>query len=1035
MKQEKKNRFVFFLFAALFMLGTTLVAFGQSAKTVRVSGSVSDDKGEAVIGGSVVQKGTSKGTATDIEGNFTIEVPLGSTLVVSSIGYIPKEVAVRDEKPLSIILSEDEQVLGEVIVIGYGTTTRQRNTGAVDRIGAALIENRPVGNTMQALQGASPNLIIQQKSMNPNDNQMNINIRGVGTITNNDPLVVIDGIITELSSLNRINPADIDNISVLKDAGSAAIYGSRSANGVILVTTKTGKKGLKPLVSVNMMAGYESPHILFRPVKGYENAILKNQALINGGSAPESAPERIRELYNGRDSEEWFFDQIMQSALQQSYTANISGGSDFSTYMVSAGYYDQSSNFAGPDYGLKRYNFRTNLTSEYGRFKLISQLSYNRIVQNSPNAGNAIIDATRIAPAFDNVMKASNGRYLAVSGMEGNSLGQLESGGYQKKDEDNIIGNLGGELKLIDGLKAKAMIGIDLHAHHRFIRTLQVPYYATEDADEPQNYTGKDRNTEDYNEKAYTFNSQFMLDYDKTFASVHHIAALMGVSNESYTREANEIKQKYTDEDLGIPAADGKTEFDPGSYNTPQSTSRTSISSFFGRLNYSFSDKYYLEATIRYDGSSKFAEDYRWGLFPSFSAGWRLSEESFMETYKQSVGDLKVRGSYGVLGNQNVGDYRYLTTYQIYTNIYGFNNTAVSGTGFTFGNAELQWEKTATFNAGFDASFLKGSLNLAFDYYNKTTTGILLSPTVPSVFGGAVATENAGEMRNSGWETTIDYFLKTGSVKHHFSLNFADSKNEVTDLGEERINDKEQMATVIRKGEALNSYFGYKIDGYFMNYEDIENSALPIGAIVSPGDVKYVDLNNDGVIDDKDRTILGNAFPRYTFGFNYDFQWKGFDFAMLWQGVGKRDMVVRGELIEPFHANYSQVIYEHQLDYWSPTNSDARWPRLAAPGSSSNSNNYNMDSELFLLDAAYLRLKNLQIGYTLPKALTKKFGCEKLRISLSGQNLLTFCKNSFIDPESSEFGNNMGGMGGNDSNSGRNYPTLVYYGFGINLDF
>ncbi|MDR2087340.1 MAG: TonB-dependent receptor [Dysgonamonadaceae bacterium] len=1004
----------------------------QNSQTIQITGKVTDTSGEPVIGGSVFRKGTSEGVFTDLEGNFKLSVPQGSAIVVRYLGYVSQELVVADEKPLTIILQEDVKKINEVVVIGYGTRQRKSIVGAVDQIGSNRLEDRPVGNTMQALQGAAANLIIQQRSMNPNDNSMNINIRGINTMNNNDPLVIIDGIITEMESLNRINPDDIAGISVLKDAGSAAIYGSRSSNGVILVTTKQGTKGLRPVIRFNSMVGYENPKVLFRPVKGYENALLRNQAEINSGNMPSYTPGQIRDLYEHRDEEEWFMDQIMQRALQQSYNVSISGGNEQSTYLVSGGFFDQGSNFAGDDYGVKRYNFRTNLSSEYGKFKLTTQIAYNRIVQNAPNAGNAIIDATRVAPYYYNRMKAANGRYLTVEGMEGNSLGILEKGGFQKKDEDNIIGNVGGELTIIPGLKAKGMLGIDLTAHHRLIRGMEVPYYSSEDATEVSSRTGVDRNTEDYNEKKYTLNTQFMLDYDRTFNEVHQVSGLLGVSNESFTREANEIKQKFTDPELGIPAADGKTEFDPGSYNTPQSSTRRSIYSLFGRAAYSYADTYYGEASFRYDGSSKFAESHRWGFFPSFSAGWRLSQEAFMDFYRDEVGDFKIRGSYGVLGNQNVDDYSYVTTYTVYTNNYGFNNTPVSGTGFAFGNSELQWEKSANFNIGFDATFLKDQLTVSFDYFNKKTTGILLKTEVPMIFGGEVANENAGEMQNRGWELTLNYHLKTGALQHVFNFNIADSQNKVTKFGDERISDREQMASLIREGVALHSYFGYKTDGYFNNYEEIANGVVPVGAIVAPGDVKYVNYYPDDVIDDKDRQILGNAFPRYTFGFNYNVNWNGFDLDVFFQGVGKRNMVVRGELIEPFHANYSKVIYEHQLDFWSPTNTDARWPRLTAPG---NANNYGHDSELFLLDAAYLRLKNIQIGYTLPKSLTTRFGVQKLRVSLNAQNLWTLTKNSFIDPESTEFGNNMGGVGGVDSNSARNYPTLKYYGIGLNLEF
>ena len=1007
-----------------------------SQQTKKVSGKVTDNTHSPLPGVSVLIKGTTNGTITDSNGNYSISnIPENASLQFSFIGMKMQEIKVGKQTTVNVVLSDETVGIDEVVVIGYGTTQKKNLTGAVDQVSSRLIEDRPVSNTMQALQGAAANLTIQQKSMNPNDNSMNINIRGVSTMNNNDPLVVIDGIITEVESLNKMNPNDIDNISVLKDAGSAAIYGSRSSNGVILVTTKKGNKSGKPTVRVNSMVGMQDADVLYSPVKGYENAILKNQALINGGSSPIYTPEQIRDFQAHGDGE-WFLDGILRTALQQNYSASISGGNQNSTYMVSAGYYNQESNFVG-NYGAERYNFRTNLVNEYGKLKISALMAYNRGIQNAPNSssGTLIVDGGRIPNYYTYKMKAANGHYLINDVLsEFNPLGVLEAGGFQKKDEDNFIGSLNAELKLTKGLTAKGIIGLDLSANHRFIRGLEVPFYASETATKPNSYANSTRNTEDYNEKKYILNTQFMLDYNRTFNEAHQVSGLLGFSNESYTRQANEIKKKYTDRDLGLP--ESATEIDPGSYNTPAQTQERSIYSLFGRTGYSYRNKYYGEFSFRYDGSSKFAEDYRWGFFPSLSAGWRLTEENFMSSYKEKFGDLKIRGSYGVLGNQNVDDYSYFTTYTVYTNTYGFNNGAVSGTGFSFGNKELQWEKSANLNVGVDATFLNNKLFISADYFNKVTSQILLTPVVPTVFGGAVAKENAGEMKNQGWEVTIGYRAKTGSFKHNVNLNIADSKNKVVDFGgNEQINSGDQMLKIIREGEALGSYYGYQTDGYFNNYEEIANSALPVGATVQPGDVRYKNLNNDDVIDEKDRKVLGNAFPRYTFGLNYEISWKGFDFSMLIQGVGKRDMFLRGELVEPFHSNYSYVMYTHQLDFWTPVNTDARWPRLSAPGSASNTNNYQKSSDIYIFNAAYLRLKNIQIGYTVPREISSRIGLQKIRASVNAQNLFTLTKNSFVDPESTEFGSNMGGTGGMGANSGRNYPTLKYYGFGLDLEF
>ncbi|MDR0394521.1 MAG: TonB-dependent receptor [Tannerella sp.] len=1029
------------LFLSCCMLLTPEKALGQTQPAtgkIRVTGTVSDESsGELLFGVSVVQKGTTNGAVTDANGMFSLEVPQGAVLTVNYIGFTGIEIVVNDEKPLNIALSEDVQKLSEVVVVGYGTRQRRSITGAVDQVGSEVFANRPVSNAMQALQGASANLIIQQKNMNPNDNSMNINIRGISTMGNNDPLIVIDGLISSTGTLNNMNPADIENVSVLKDAGSAAIYGSRSANGVILVTTKKGSKTAKPAVRFSGLAGYQNPDVLYQPVEGWQNAMFRNQANMNVGGAPTFTPAQIRDLYEHRGEEYWYLNEIMEKGLQQTYNVNISGGGDNTTYMVSAGYLNQESNFAG-NFGVERYNFRSNLTTEYGRFKLTSLMAYTRKNERTVagGTGNVIINSSRI-PSYYYYKFMEDDKYLIndVIG-DDNTMAKLKKGGHENKDEDNFVGSLNLSMDIIEGLAAKGLVGLDLTQHHRFRRDKRVPLYAAADLETPVLYMNDRRFTEDYNEKRHTLSTQFLLDYDRTFNGIHNVTGLLGVSNESYTKRASRIAWTYTDEDLGLPTTEDSVQ-DKDNKNSNADTDQTSITSFFGRLGYNYNDKYYADASFRYDGSSKFAKDQRWGFFPSFSAAWRISEEGFMDEYRDKYGDLKLRSTYGVLGNQNVDNYSYQTVYQMYTDTYVFDNQIMPGTGYTYGNSYLTWEKSANFNIGLEATFFNNNLYVSLDYFNKRTWDILLSPEVSSVFGTSAAKENAGEMKNRGWEATVNYRLKTGEFRHYFNLNLSDSKNEVTDFGgKEKIDQNDQLYKIIREGEALGSYFGYKTDGLFQSYEEIAGSALPVGASVHPGDVKYVDTDLSGVIDDKDRVVIGNAFPRYTFGFTYGLEYKGFDFSVMLQGVGKRDQYVRGELIEPFHSNYSYCIYEHQLDFWTPTNPDAKWPRLVAPGSPSSTNNWSRaGTDIYLLDGAYLRVKDVKLGYTLPRQLTSVIGVQKMRISVNAQNPLTFSKNMFIDPESSEFGNNMGGIGGVPANSARNYPTLIYYGFGLDLEF
>ncbi|WP_221412541.1 TonB-dependent receptor [Dysgonomonas sp. ZJ709] len=1015
----------------IFCIATTSIY----AQNVTVSGTVKDESGETLIGVNVLVKGTAQGTVTDVDGKFTLSCPPASTLQFSYVGFTTKDERVDGRREYNIVLSEDSKILDEVVVIGYGTTTRRSVIGAVDQVKAKLIENRPVANLSQALQGTAANLVIQQRSMNPNDNSMNINLRGISTLGNNNPLIVIDGLIaSDINNMNELNPNDIENVSILKDAGSAAIYGSRSANGVILITTKKGRLNMKPIVSFSAMLGSQNPNVLATPVKGYQNALLRNDAYVNTGQNPIYSSEEIRQFAEGGDSE-YFLKGILKNALQQTYNMSVQGGSENTTYMVSLGYFNQDSNFKGPDYGIKRYNLRTNLTTNIGRLKITSIMAYDRSEGKSfqGDTGFLIANSSRL-PVYNNyILKDENGRYYNNDVLTGgNPLAELEHGGYIKTDNDHFQGSLNGEFEIINGLRAKGLVGFELRPEHRLIRRFYWPIYGLDGGDTPVNAnSSKDYHIEDYNGKSTVLNLQAMLDYNRTFGKVHNITALAGFSNESYRQQRNEIKKQYVDPVLGIPIEG--TIIDPSSYNTVGGTTERSIYSWFGRAGYNYNEKYYAEASFRYDGSSKFTKSNRWGFFPSMSLGWRASEESFLNYWKENIGDFKIRGSYGELGNQDIDDYQTFTTYVIYQNQYGFNNTATPGTGYTFGNPDLKWETTASFNIGADFTFLNNSLTASVDYFHKTTRDILLTPQTPMVVGGAVPKANRGEMKNQGWEVTLNYYLSHSGFNHAFGFNIGDSWNEITKFeGYQQIDKSDEIERIIRVGLPLYSYYGYKTDGLFQNEEEIKNSALPVGVLAQPGDIKYVDRNGDGIIDDQDRFVLGNAFPRYTFGFNYDVSWKGLDFNMLWQGVGKRDMAVRGELFEPFHGSYAFLMFEHQLDYWTPANTDARWPRLTAPSTSSTTNNYGKGSDFQLQNAAYVRLKNIQLGYTLPKEWTKKIGIGKARFYVNGQNLLTFTKNSWIDPESSEFGSNMDSKG---ANSGRNYPFLKYYGGGIDIEF
>ena len=958
----------------------------------------------------------------DFDGHYSITLKNGTgSLRFTMIGYKPIELKVNNRSVINVVMDLDVSALDEVVVVGYGTQKKRKVVGAIDQVNNDAFKDRPNVNATLALQGKAPSLTIQQTNSEPGAG-LNLNIRGISTLGNNSPLIVIDGIVG--GDINALNPADIESVSVLKDAGSAAIYGSRASNGVVLITTKKGSKSKPMSIQYSSLTGFNSPKYFTKPVHGYENAMLRNEAAFNSGETTAVfSVAKIAELKANGDTE-WFAEEIVKPALQLNQNLSFSGGSDNSTYLVSLGYLDQESTFVGPKKGQERYNFRINLTNEYGKFKLTSTLAYSKqkITDHSSSTGTLMADAFRVPLYY--TQKDKDGNYLTNDVLQQfNSLGILEQGGFRRYDNDDIFGAFNAEFKLSNSLKVKGVFGGRLWSGSMYSRVKEVNF-------SPQGVYGADRDTNDETRKSLDLNTQFMLEYSKSFGN-HNVGGLIGVSNENHSDRGIGIYKKYTDPDLGTPTSE--TVIGENSYNSNGSSSKNSLNSLFGRASYDFKDKYFAEFSFRYDGSSKFRDELRWGFFPSGTLGYALTKESFMENYNDKVGNIKLRASYGILGNQNVGNYQYQTTYFTFQNAYGFNNSGVSGTGYNFANPDIQWEKAATFNAGIDADFFKGALSFSFDYFDKVTSDILVPPQVPGVFGTGLPMFNAGKVGNKGWEISATYRHKGKVLNHSLMVNFGDSKNKVLDYGgKERLSGVEELQVILREGLPFNSYVGLKRDGIFQNWDEIKGAAVPEGLSVQPGDNRYVDVNKDGKIDDNDKFVFGNPFPRYTYGATYNLDYKNFDLSIFIQGVGKRTMMIRGELVEPFHYNYGMTMYTHQLDYWTPQNPDARYPRLANNGTQSNTNNFRRGSDMYLYDGAYARLKNVQIGYSLSDDVAQRLGMSRFHVYVSGQNLLTLSKVKFVDPELSEFNNSMTPSG---ANSGRAYPTQVYYGMGIDITF
>ena len=1006
--------------------------YAKNVIDITITGRVVDENNQPIPGASVGISGTTLATVTDVNGRYKINIPdsyADKGLSFSYIGFVKQEITLAGKTEINVTLKPDNTNLEDVVVVGYGTQKKINLTGAVATISSKDIENKPVLNAFQALQGESPNLIIQQSTLDPGSN-VTVNIRGVGTLGDNTPLVVIDGIVG--GNLNTLNPNDIASVSILKDAGSAAIYGSRAANGVILVTTKAGKFNSKQSISYSGSFGLQDANVLVHKVNAADNAFYKNQSLVNSGLPPAYTPDQIQAIKN-EGTGTWNVENLLKQAPQQSHNVSLQGGGESSSYYISAGYQNQGSNLignggSGADFGYQKYNLRLNQTSVIDKLRTNIILNYTktRNKTNSVGDNNIFADANRVPANYN--WQDENGNYLTNPiASQYNEYGVLEKGGYNQADNDEIFGAFNGQLSITKDLKLTGEFGGTIQNNGTFFRRMQVNYL-------PAGVYGNDLTVLDANNKSLLLNTKLYAEYGKVISD-HDFKVQVGVSSENYSQRGFQLQKTLTDPLLGTPTTG--TIVDPVNSTNSIGVNSNSLLSAFGRVNYIYKSKYLFEALFREDASSKFASGNRASFFPSVSAGWIVTEEPFMQRLKNALNTFKLRASYGIVGNQNVNNFQYQTTYFNYASAYGFANNPVGGAGTLLSNQNLTWERAASLNIGFDAGLFNDKLTATFEYFRKTTSDILQPrQDVPLIFGAASPDFNVAKVRNNGWEGSLTYNLRGKNITQSLSVNVADNQNKLlklTGATREQIYNQDVFQLLRRIGEPITQYYGYETNGFFQNQQDIDNSPKVAGNTVQPGDLKFKDRNGDGIIDEKDKTILGNPFPRYTFGLTYRIAYKGFDMSIFVQGVGKRDAFLRGELVEPFHYGYGATVYGHQTDIWSPTNPDARYPILANIGSPSNTNNWRTGSDLYKYNAAYARLKNVNIGYNFSDNITKKLGIQKLRISLIGQNLATLSKLKFIDPETTEFGNNLNP--GSGSNSARQYPLPIFYGAGLDVTF
>lgn len=980
----------------------------QKGNVKKVQGNVKDAAGEPVIGATVMVKGTTNGTITDFDGNFVLDAPEGSVLEISYIGYKTQQLAAASGRSLTVTMKEDTEVMDEVVVVGYGTQKKVNLTGSVETIKSDKIVSKPVVSLQDALAGEAAGMTVTQSSAQPGRNNTQIRIRGVGTWGDADPLVLVDGIAMKMED---VMPGDVESISVLKDAASAAIYGSRAANGVILITTKQGAKG-KVSVSYSGNVGVQTPTRVPKMAKSWQYAELYNQGMENEGKSSSLFPQdRIDRMKAGGDpdvlegSTDWF-DELLNPAIQHSHNVTIQGGSEKTSYIGTLGYTYQNGVIHS---SYERYNARLNtITSFTSWLKLGINLAYINDISSESAAGAdmAFNRSFRALPYMP--VRFSDGTWSFHSTPTNPVRMASDDYGVHDNRGNKISVLITPELNLFDGLNIKGLFGYESNTYEDKVSQKTVFYDAFEPAGQASNqFISRNKQTDKW-EQYNNLTASLTATYSKTFGK-HDIVLLAGGSLETH-------KYKYT---LGSRQDFPNNDFseinlgDPNTAYAEGNSTYAALSSVFGRINYVFADKYLFEANVRYDGSSKFARGHRWGVFPSYSLGWRISEENFFERLREYVPNLKLRASWGQLGNQQIDDYQSVSTYGG-GNAYMFGNSIASGYKETvMGNPLITWETSTNWNVGLDLGLLDNRLNVTFDWYKKVTDDILLALEEPSTLGIVAPMQNAGEMENKGWEITVNWRDQIGeNFSYNVGFNLSDVKNKVTDLRGYKSPSSSLEARI--EGQPLDALYGWETLGICQNeeqYNQYKDVMKTYNANWGVGDLIINDRDHNGTINADDKTVIGNQIPRFGYGINLGFAYKNLDFSCFFQGVGKVDSFWGRDKIEPLGV--MSALEEHYTDSFDPKhpNPDAYYPRIL----SSWRHNYDNFSH-WVQNASYLRLKNLQIGYSFsfPKAKI-----EKLRLTLSGQNLFTITKCRVFDPESAIVG--------------FSYPNVAVYSFGVNL--
>ncbi|MEL1255726.1 TonB-dependent receptor [Flavobacterium sp. DGU38] len=973
-----------------------------------VSGNVkSADDGMGIPGATVAIEGTKKGTSTDFDGNFRVEAKAGDVITVSFMGFKTQRITVGTQKSITVTLQTEAADLKEVVVIGYGTQKRTAVMTAITQVTGENLTKTNTINALQGLQGQAAGLQITSTSGQPGE-KLNVVIRGLGTTGASNPLYVVDGILT--GDITYLNNSDIESISVLKDAASSAIYGSQAANGVILVTTKKGRRGSPGQITFDQYYGVQSVARKVDLLDATEYAVILNEAAVNSGKNPYFTNAQIATLGKGTN---WMDKMLTDNAATKNFSFGASGGSETSVYSASLSYLGQEGVVGGPDLSnYERYNFRFN--SEHKLYKDVltfgQNLSFAYVDKNGIGVGNqynnslrSAFQTTPLLPMYDadgNYYDTTKNSEPWLSGIS-NPYAMMDYNNQNESNNQKLLGNVYLQVEPIKNLTFKTTLGLDYYVSegHSYKPVYHLSVYANNNYDTVNQNMSKNRSITWDNLLGYKFN----------VANDHHIEAMAGTSYINYAEtsvEANNADSVFND--LEHAWIDNTTNKDGAKITIKGKKEENRLMSYFGRVNYNYKDTYFFNGTLRADGSSKFAPGNQWGYFPSASAGWVASNEAFLKD-SQAINFLKIRASWGQVGNQSIRSFQYLGLMQSKNTNYIFGNTeGVLAPGiypYRFGNPDLKWEASEQINLGFDARFLNNALSVTFDVYKKTNKDWLILAPILATAGVEVAPYmNGGDIVNKGVELSLNYQNKIGDFNYSVSANGAYNKNTVGQIPtsdgiihglSNELYDNAGEFYRAENGFPLGYFWGYKTGGVFQNQEQIDNYKSANGVVLqpgaAPGDIIYVNTNGDDKIDADDKTSVGNPNPDFTYGFSLSANYKAFDFSLMANGVAGNQIVQSYRNQSGAFGNYTSRI----LSRWHGEGSSNSMPRVTE-----DNRNFTQFSDLYVQDGDFLRINTVTLGFDLAKMKhSKSFFASQFRIYFSVLNLYTFTKYDGMDPE------------------------------------